>query len=203
MHLINIQRLVIILRPLPHPLPVMESIGINIPDDRRRVRPKLRTETVGVKAVHDPSVLLINPELIHHARAGVLIDRLKNTRLPFLMHLILAAIPIVEFSDELNPLCSRRIHPEQNSRICRMCAKIFIGVKSSSRIKFMQYHTTSSPFSLFLHFRPVSCQRPALRMLYNLTWPVSPVTVTKLSIQILNIFRWNGNKEMHIFRQLP
>src|SRR5699024_2180445 len=145
---VNIERLVIILRPLPHPRIVMEGISPDITDDRRRVRTQLRTETVRVKAVHHPAVLLIDPELVHHARFGLLILRLKDTGLPLLYHLVLTAVPVIKLSDHFHLLRSRRIDPEQNALPCRVGAEILVSVKGSSRVKFVQYHHFHPLFSL-------------------------------------------------------
>ena len=137
MHLINIERLIIITRAALHPLLIRESEFIEISYDRREIRTQLHSESIGV-AVLNPAVSAVNYVFVHLACLGALYSDLIELGALGLCHFFF--LPAIELADDRDSLRLRRESPKDHSVLLHMRPQVSVRVIDFPHVEFLKVH---------------------------------------------------------------
>ena len=143
MKLVDIQRLVFIIRPLLHPPAVMKMVFFKIGDDRGCSRPEFGAERIGIRVIHKRIILLINAIFIHLSRFCIRDKHFPELTVFHAMHRCIR--PVIEFSDNAHPERCRCVRAEHNPSVFYMCPQKTVCLKFFSIIKVSKVHTRSNP----------------------------------------------------------
>ena len=144
MQLINIQRPVIAAGPLLHPFIISKFILVKIAHDRGKVRAQLHAESIGIAVLHT-AVFSVDYIFVHLAGSGIFYKDLIKLEVDRHFHLFLS--PVIEFSDDTDLICLRRIGAEHDSSVLDMGTHIFVSIVKIAVKKFLKIHSnTSSPY---------------------------------------------------------
>ena len=132
MHFIDVDRLLVRARVLPRlqPLGIVPLVSAEFRDDRTGARPQLHLETERVRLQQRVALPRANFVFIYSARAHVRDEQLPQTGAAARLHRVLATVPVVERTDDADPLRIRRPDRKTGARQavheCRVRAELVV-----------------------------------------------------------------------------
>ena len=138
MQLVDIQRLVSVIRTLFHPFRILKMVGREVPDNRSILGTQLHAISVRVAVIDKESGLLVDAVLVHHAGPGIRDVTFPEVAIIDLVHGTF--FPTAKFPDQRDALGAGGKGTEGDAFPFCMGAKIAVGVEYFSGIKSIIVH---------------------------------------------------------------